>query len=114
LVDELLADLTRGGKGVELPILQVVLDSLYTTELKKKQAATDEKDAALVLSLEAYKARGKIEATLARFVENAVASHPTPDAARQVLKSLVTSEGTKKVSALRRGTKLLPRREKGE
>jgi len=100
LVDELLADLTRGGKGVELPILQVVLDSLYRTELKKKQAATDEKDAALVLSLEAYKAQGKIEAILARFVENAVASHPTPDAARQVLKSLVTSEGTKKVSAL--------------
>ena len=103
LVDELLADLTRGGKGVELPILQVVLDSLYHTELAKKAAvsATDEKDAPLVLSLEAYKAQGKIEAILARFVENAVANHPTPDAARQVLKSLVTSEGTKKVSGLR-------------
>ena len=102
LVDELLADLTRGGKGVELPILQVVLDSLYHTELHKKKAAsaTEDKAAALVLSLEAYKAQGKIEAILARFVETAVASHPAPDAARQVLKSLVTSEGTKKVSAL--------------
>jgi len=103
LVDELLADLTRGGKGVELPILQVVLDSLYNTELKKNEAAgaTNEKGAALELSLEAYKAQGKIDAILARFVENTVADHVTPEAARQVLKSLVTSEGTKKVSSLR-------------
>lgn len=92
LAETLLDDLTRSGGGVELPILQVVMDSLY-----RRAAGTDPENPALTLA--GYQGMGKVESILARFVEETVNAHPRPDRVRQVLKALITPEGTKRISS---------------
>ncbi|MDP2983958.1 MAG: hypothetical protein Q8O92_11605 [Candidatus Latescibacter sp.] len=92
LADALLDDLTRSG-GVELPILQVVMDSLY-----RRAIANDPDSPSLTIS--EYQEMGKVESILARFIEETVESHPQPERVRQVLKALVTAEGTKRISSL--------------
>ncbi len=92
LTDELVDVFTRGGKGVELPILQVVLDTLYNKAVETNPESPS-------LTLPSYLELGKIESILARFVEDKVAANENPDRVRQVLKALVTPEGTRRISS---------------
>jgi WD40 repeat protein len=93
LADTLLEDLTKSGGGVELPILQVVLDSLY----RQAVAANPESPE---MTITEYQSLGKVESILARFIEDTVNAHPQPDRVRQVLKALITTEGTKRISSM--------------
>jgi len=92
LAGELLDVMTRGGKGVELPILQVVLDTLYHRAVRVSSESP-------CLTLGAYQEMGRIESILARFIEEKVGEYEDPEPARQVLKALVTPEGTRRVSS---------------
>ncbi|MFA6318933.1 MAG: AAA family ATPase, partial [Elusimicrobiota bacterium] len=94
LVTELAGELASEGKGVELPILQVVLDTLYNQAVKRDATA-------IRLSLADYQALGRIQSILANFVEDRVQVFgPEAELARQVLKAMVTAEGTRRVSSL--------------
>ena len=92
LVDELLSALSVGGHGVELPILQVVLDKLF------RQTAADPASESS-LSLQGYRRLGEVRSILARFVDDRLASYQTEaESARQVLKAMVTAEGTRRLA----------------
>ncbi|MCP3971348.1 MAG: AAA family ATPase, partial [Rhodobacteraceae bacterium] len=90
LAGNIVQRLTSEGSGVELPYLQVVMDRLY-------HKAVDADDEAPLISAAAYEAEGRIEDILARFLEEEVDALKSPEHGRQILKALVTSEGTKKV-----------------
>jgi TPR repeat protein/WD40 repeat protein len=92
LTEELLEVLTRGGKGVELPILQVVLDTLYNKTIKTSPGSP-------ALTLSSYLELGKIELILAHFIEDKVNTSKNPEQVRQVLKSMVTPEGTRRMGS---------------
>jgi WD40 repeat protein len=93
LVDELLDDLLEGGQAIELPLLQVVLDALY------RQAREVDPEHP-VLTQGAYQGLGKAQRILARFIEDRVDSYQDPEPVRQVLKALVTDEGTRRLCPL--------------
>ena len=93
LVHRLTQDLAREGGTVELPILQVVLDSLYHRSL------TDDASARPTLKLSSYKDLGEVESILGTFIEQRIKVHPDPDLVRQVLKAMITPEGTKRLSS---------------
>jgi len=93
LADELLSQLDQGEHGIELPMLQVMLDSLY------RRAARDNPEAP-VIGWEAYREMGQAHTILGRFVEERVAEYPDQERVRQVLKGMVTADGTKRVSAI--------------
>jgi len=92
LVAELLDELTHGGKGIELPILQVVLDTLYRRAVEK-----DEDNP--VITHASYLELGKASSILGRFVEERVAAFDDPEPVRQILKAMVTAEGTRRISS---------------
>ena len=95
LSEELLADLSRGGRGgqgVGLPHLQVVLDSLYNKAVETSPGSP-------VLTLSAYQELGKIDSILRRFIEDKVSGHDKPDQVRQVLKAMVMAEGTRRTGS---------------
>lgn len=92
LVERLLADLSLGGDNVELPLLQVVLDGLYQTALNA--AITP-----LKLSLKSYDDLGQARNILANFLQTRLAAlGGQQQSARQILKTLITSEGTRRPS----------------
>ena len=94
LVPLILADLSGGGGEVELPIFQVVLDSLYRKALAETPAHPR-------LTLGAYRELGQVRTILGRFLEERVQSYTeVTEAARQILKALVTVEGTRQFGAL--------------
>jgi len=93
LVEALTAMLGKGGREVELPILQVVLDTLY-----RKAAAQNPQRP--MLTHAAYEELGAVESILARFLEERLAASHAPDQMRQVLKTLVSADGTKRLAAL--------------
>jgi hypothetical protein len=89
LPERLLADLGAEDAGVELPILQVVLDKLYREALAEnpEQPRLTQKD---------YGTLGQARLILARFLEDRLAAYgKDEESARQVLKTLVTGEGTR-------------------
>jgi tetratricopeptide (TPR) repeat protein len=93
LVADLLDTLTAGGQGVELPILQVVLDTLY------RRAVEDDPEHPR-LTRASYQALGQAQNILAQFIEERVSAYgDDAEPARQVLKTLVTAEGTRQLSA---------------
>jgi len=93
LVAELLDTLTAGGQGVELPILQVVLDTLY-----RRAVADDAEQPRLTHA--GYQALGQTQNILAQFIEERVSAYQDEaEPARQVLKTLVTAEGTRRLSS---------------
>ncbi|MFO1430386.1 MAG: tetratricopeptide repeat protein [Candidatus Competibacteraceae bacterium] len=93
LVAELLDTLTAGGQGVELPILQVVLDTLY-----RRAVADDAEHPRLTHA--GYQALGQVQNILAQFIEERVSAYQEDaEVARQVLKTLVTAEGTRRLSS---------------
>ncbi|MBF0550126.1 MAG: hypothetical protein HQK60_06290 [Deltaproteobacteria bacterium] len=94
LAQELLDALTKGGKGVELPILQVALDTLYNQAIEVSADSP-------VLTLKSYLELGRIESILGRFVEDKVNAHDNTDQLKQVLKTMVTSEGTRWAISIR-------------
>jgi tetratricopeptide (TPR) repeat protein/energy-coupling factor transporter ATP-binding protein EcfA2 len=91
--DTLLDDLTQDNKEIDLPILQVILDRLYT---KANQQQADKP----VLTLESYQALGKINKIVADFIEERIREHQQPELSRQVLKAMISAQGTRKVSTL--------------
>ncbi|PPK73931.1 hypothetical protein B0F87_11342 [Methylobacter tundripaludum] len=94
LPERLLADLGAEDAGVELPILQVVLDKLY-------QKALAENPEQPRLTLQDYGTLGQARLILARFLEDRLATYgEDAESARQVLKTLVTGEGTRLPSAV--------------
>jgi len=95
LSDKLLDDLTQDDKEIDLPILQVVLDTLYSESYHAKKSNTP-----IILSLDAYQKLGKINKILAAFIEKRISQHDNPELSRQVLKTLVSAQGTRKISQL--------------
>lgn len=94
LVKELTGELGKEGKGVELPILQVILDTLYNQAIKNKPDK-------IRLSLADYHALGKIQAILAEFIERRINSFGSEEQlARQLLKGLITPEGLRRICPL--------------
>jgi len=94
LVPHILADLSGGSGEVELPIFQVVLDSLYRKALAETPAHPR-------LTLGAYRELGQVQTILGRFLEERVQSYTeATEAARQILKALVTAEGTRQWGTL--------------
>lgn len=90
LVDRLIADLSR--EGVDPPQLQIVCDTLYDAlEHGEKQ-----------ITLKSYLALGETRKILGNYLERVLREFPPPerDAARELLKSLVTSEKTKTVAQI--------------
>ena len=90
----LLEDLGREGGGIELPYLQVVMDTLYQQAVKVDSAAPD-------ITVELYRSQGGVRDILRGFIESRLAEFEDPEPVRQVLKAMVTSEGTKQVLGLR-------------
>jgi len=87
LVERLIADLSR--EGVDPPQLQIVCDTLYDAlEQGEKR-----------LTLKSYLALGETRKILGNYLERVLHEFPPPEreAARELLKSLVTSEKTKTV-----------------
>lgn len=91
LVDELLRDLALGDQEVELPILQLVLDTLY-------RRAVERDDPQLHLRKEDYAKLGRIKAILGSFLKDRLVDSDDPDRCQQVLKAMVTPEGTRQLS----------------
>ncbi|MBI5488599.1 MAG: hypothetical protein HY905_14795 [Deltaproteobacteria bacterium] len=89
LARELVGELTREGRGAELPILQVVLDTLY------RGAVARNPDAPWLHQAE-YESLGRMDTILGRFLEDRIAAHAEPERSRQVLKALVSAEGTRR------------------
>jgi HEAT repeat protein len=90
LVERLIADLSR--EGVDPPQLQIVCDTLYDAlEHGEKR-----------LTLKSYLALGETRKILGNYLERVLHefSPPERDAARELLKSLVTSEKTKTVAQI--------------
>lgn len=89
LVPHILGDLSGGGSEVELPIFQVVFDSLYRKALLEAPEHPR-------LTLDAYQELGQVQTILGRFLEERVQSYGEgSEVARQILKALVTAEGTR-------------------
>ena len=87
LVERLIADLSR--EGVDPPQLQIVCDTLYDAlEPGEKR-----------LTLKSYLALGETRKILGNYLERVLHEFPPPEreAARELLKRLVTSEKTKTV-----------------
>ena len=131
LSDKLLDDLTQDNKEIDLPILQVILDTLYhqaksnnvgwvsdsdsvtqqTTENEPTshnagfpQASTQptlSDNEPITLSLAAYKTLGKINKILANFIEERLAKHKNAERSRQILKAMISAQGTRKISKLK-------------
>jgi len=90
LMERLIADLSR--EGVDPPQLQIVCDTLYDAlEHGEKR-----------LTLKSYLALGETRKILGNYLERVLHEFPPPerDAARELLKSLVTSEKTKTVAQI--------------
>ncbi len=94
LVEHLTSELGSGGKGVELPILQVILDALYNRAAQKN-------DGEIQLSLDDYQSLGKIQAILGNFIEKRVKGFGHEEQqARQLLKGMITPEGSRRLCSL--------------
>jgi tetratricopeptide (TPR) repeat protein len=90
LVGTLLNVLNTNNQGIDLPILQVVLDSLYRHTLANS-------DSSLALREEAYLALGQINSILGRFLNERIATlGEQAEIAKQILKTLVSSEATRR------------------
>ena len=94
LVQRLLEELAREGRGIELPYMQVVMDTLY-------RRAMEENPEQPAITLASYQEQGGVQNILAAFIEDRLREFDDPEPARQVLKSMVTAEGTKLVLGIR-------------
>jgi hypothetical protein len=90
LGDRLIADLSR--EGIDPPQLQIVCDTLYDALEPGEKS----------LTLKSYLALGETRKILGNYLERVLHEFPPPerDAARELLKSLVTSEKTKTVAQI--------------
>jgi hypothetical protein len=90
LVDRLIADLFR--EGVDPPQLQIVCDTLYDAQEQGEKR----------LTLKSYLALGETRKILGNYLERTLHEFPPSErnAARELLKSLVTSEKTKTVAQI--------------
>jgi len=90
LAGHVAARLALQGQGVELPYLQVVMDRLF----RKALAESPERP---TITRASYQAEGELKDILARFLEEEIARSGAPDQCRQILKALITAEGTCRV-----------------
>jgi WD40 repeat protein len=90
LVGQILDRLAPKGKGVELPYLQVVMDRLYHKAQELNSEAPE-------LTISAYRKEGEISDILAQFLEEEIDQLDTPEQGRQLLKAMVTTDGTRRV-----------------
>ena len=93
LVEELLDELVLSDQEIELPILQVVLDTLYRRALERapKKPSIVKND---------YLALGCVSAILGGFIQDRIEADDDPERARQVLKAMITPAGTRQLSTL--------------
>ena len=89
LSSRLLSGLQADLKGVELPDLQVLMDQLYKKAVDRDRGNPE-------ITLKDYERLGGIENILARFLEDMLIELPDSDLGREVLKLMVTPDGTKK------------------
>ncbi len=94
LAGKLIKDLTVEGRGVDLPTLQIVADRLYN-EAKKESPEN------LKINLALYNRIGEMRSILNDFIESRISAYPNAEDYRQVLKAMVTTEGTKKVGTIK-------------
>ncbi|MCI4625883.1 MAG: WD40 repeat domain-containing protein, partial [Candidatus Magnetoovum sp. WYHC-5] len=91
LVDELVNKLSESGKGIDLPGMQIVLDALY-----KKAIEVNKDGPSMTVGL--YKDMGGIDSIMSDFIKRVFEKYETPEYVRQILKAMVTHEGTKKLT----------------
>lgn len=98
LLETLLADL--GGKGTELPHLQIVCTKLYQSLPQGEK----------LITVGLYQSLGKTEKILTAYLKDMLSQLPSPKqpAARHVLKELVTSTATSRILSLDTLAKQIP------
>lgn len=77
------------GEGVELPYLQVTMDRLYREAMRSGSRGTE-------ITAQAVNQLGDLTNILGEFLADEVSKLPKPETGRQILKSFVTQEGTRK------------------
>jgi WD40 repeat protein/DNA replication protein DnaC len=84
------SELAKEGKEVELPLMQVVMDYLYSraVEIDKEHPR---------ITFKGYVEIGGFQNIFSNFIEKQVAQFDEPGKVMEVLKSMVTLEGTKRV-----------------
>ncbi|MDM8537606.1 hypothetical protein QUF70_12685 [Desulfobacterales bacterium HSG17] len=87
---QVIAELSQGKEGVELPYVQVVMDTLYRRAAEREPRHPH-------IRPDDFEIRGGVRNILSNFVEDQIQDMPDADKAKQVLKSLITSEGTKRI-----------------
>lgn len=93
LIDPLLDALNTRSQGIDLPTLQVVLDSLYLQAMENSKNSS----ASLELNLKAYSDLGQIDNILGCFLNECIVTlGEKADTAKDVLKTLVTFEATRR------------------
>ncbi|MEI6260239.1 MAG: hypothetical protein WCR46_10080, partial [Deltaproteobacteria bacterium] len=87
------AALSQGKEGIELPYVQVVMDALYSRVVQRNPDLPK-------IELADIEIQGGVGNILNNFIENQISGMSQPETARQILKALVTSEGTKRTAHL--------------
>jgi WD40 repeat protein len=90
---QLLEDLTGEDGTIELPYMQVIMDTLY------RQAIERDPDQP-VISMANYEGQGGVGNILASFIEGRLSEFSDPDLGRQLLKAMISADGTKLVIGL--------------
>ncbi|MFC1852243.1 hypothetical protein ACFL27_18765 [candidate division CSSED10-310 bacterium] len=90
--NRVITELGQDKQGIELPFVQVVMDTLYNRAKNRDPEHP-------TITLKDRGNIGGVRTILANFIENQIQDLPNLDKVKQVLKTLITTEGTKRVLA---------------
>ena len=76
-------------REIELPDLQVLMDRLYRRAVERNADHP-------AITVADYEDCGRLESILAEFLVDSIAAMPHPEAAKRLLKAMVTADGTKR------------------
>ncbi|MEZ4525691.1 MAG: hypothetical protein R2941_07210 [Desulfobacterales bacterium] len=88
---QVITELSQGREGMELPYVQVVMDRLYRRAMERDPRQPH-------IKAQDFQTQGGVKNILSAFIEEQIADMPEEETARQVLKSLITAEGTKRIA----------------
>ena len=88
---QVISELSQGREGMELPYVQVVMDRLYRRAVERDPRQPH-------IKTEDFQTQGGVKNILSDFIEEQISDMPDAETARQVLKSLITAEGTKRIA----------------
>ena len=87
---QVIAELSQGKEGVELPYVQVVMDNLFGRAVERDPDHPHIRSADFTI-------QGGVKNILSNFIEDQIKDMSDVEKTKQVLKSLITSEGTKRI-----------------